>query len=78
MIVSKRLLTDKPISFTIKLDDDSPTHEFVMVAENMGTIPPNTALMIITAGNKRYEVSLTSTEQKNAMVVIEFDPGGKK
>lgn len=72
LIVSNKMLTDKPISFTIKTDENTPVHEFVMVAENLGTIPPNTALMIITAGGKRYELFLTSTEQKNAVVRIEY------
>jgi hypothetical protein len=45
-----------------------------MVAENLGSIPPNTSLMVITAGNKRYETSVTSTEQKNAVVILEYKP----
>jgi hypothetical protein len=45
-----------------------------MVAENLGSIPPNTALMVITAGAKRYELFITSTEQKNAVVVVEYKP----
>ena len=42
--------------------DDEDT--LVMVAENLGSIPPNTSLMIIQDGDKRYQVSITSTEQK--------------
>lgn len=72
LIVSNKKLTDKPISFTIKADENSPAHEFVMVAENLGSIPPNTSLMIVTAGSKRYELFVTSTEQKNAVVKIEY------
>lgn len=72
LIVSNKLLTDKPITFTIKADENSSVHEFVMVAENLGSIPPNTALMIVTAGEKRYELFLTSTEKKNAVVSIEY------
>ncbi len=72
LIVSNKMLTDKPITFTIKADENSPVHEFVMVAENLGSIPPNTSLMIITAGSKRYELFVTSTEQKNAVVRIEY------
>ena len=45
-----------------------------MVAENLGEIPPNSALMVITAGKKRYEVFLISNEQRNAKVVIEYKP----
>jgi len=72
LIVSNKKLTDKPIAFTIHADENSPVHEFVMVAENLGSIPPNTSLMIITAGGKRYELFVTSTEQKNAVVKIEY------
>ena len=72
LIVSNKMLTGKPISFTIKADESSPVHEFVMVAENLGSIPPNTALMVITAGEKRYELFVTSTEQKNAVVKIQY------
>ena len=74
LIVSNKTLTDKPISFTIKADENTPVHEFVMVAENLGTIPPNTALMIITAGIQRYELFVTSTEQKNAVVRVVYEP----
>ncbi len=74
LIISKKGLTDKAITFTIKSDENVSTHEFVMVAENLGSIPPNTALMVITAGTQRYELFLTSTEQKNAVVVVEYKP----
>jgi len=43
-----------------------------MVANNLGSIPPNTSIMIITANNKRYEVFISSSEQENAKVVIDL------
>ncbi|MBD0377213.1 MAG: hypothetical protein ICV51_16495 [Flavisolibacter sp.] len=43
-----------------------------MVAENLGSIPPNTSLMIITTGTQRYEVFISSTEQKNAKVAFDL------
>jgi hypothetical protein len=43
-----------------------------MVANNLGAIPPNTSLMIVTAKDKRYQVYITSTEQQNAKVVIDL------
>lgn len=67
-------LSYTPISLKIKCSKDEHRHELIMVAENLGEIPPNTALMVITAGKKRYEVFLTSTEEKNAKVVIEYTP----
>ncbi len=73
-VVKNGGLSYTPITLKIKMSKEDPRHEFIMVAENMGEIPPNTALMVITAGKKRYEVFLTSTEEKNAKVIIEYKP----
>ncbi|MBO9201654.1 MULTISPECIES: hypothetical protein [Niastella] len=73
LVLSKKRLTDKAIPLTITLDDTVNYHELVMVAENLGEIPPNTSLMVVKAGTKRYEVRITSTEQKNAVVVFKYE-----
>jgi type IV secretory pathway VirB9-like protein len=39
-----------------------------MVAENLGSIPPNTAMLVVTAGEKRYQLFLSSTTEKSARV----------
>ncbi|MFM7839869.1 MAG: hypothetical protein ACKO6K_09900, partial [Chitinophagaceae bacterium] len=74
LMLSNKRLTDKPLTVTFQLDDSQDTHELILVAENMGEIPPNTSLMIINAGSKQYEVRITSTEQKNAVVVFKYQP----
>lgn len=71
LLMNKRLST-KPISLTLKMDENNADHTLVMVAENMGRIPPNTSLMIVQDGDNRYQVSITSTEQKNAMVRFRY------
>jgi hypothetical protein len=43
-----------------------------MVADNLGTIPPNTSVMIITTATNRYELFISSNEQKNAKVVFDL------
>lgn len=68
LVLSKQRLTASPLVVNIKMDDNDAEHEIVMVADNLGRIPPNTSLMLVTAGDKRYEVRITSTEQKNAVV----------
>jgi hypothetical protein len=70
LIKSRARLSANAISFTISVNASEPYHEIIMVAENLGSIPPNTSVMIIKAGNERYEVFISSTEQKNAKVVI--------
>ena len=72
LIVSKALLSQNPVTVNITIDKDQPHHELVMVAENLGSIPPNTAVMIVTAGSKRHEVFISSTKQKNAKVVFDL------
>jgi hypothetical protein len=71
LIKSHMRLSDKPISFTIDVNASHPHHELIMVAENLGSIPPNTSVMIINTPGNRYEVFISSSRQKNAKV--EFD-----
>ncbi len=65
-------LSTKPITLTIKVNKNQPHHELVMVADNLGSIPPNTSLMIINANKKRYEVYISSSDKKNAKVIIDL------
>jgi len=65
-------LSQKPISFTIPIDATQPHHELIMVADNLGSIPPNTSVMIVTTPTNRYEVFISSTEQKNAKVILDL------
>jgi hypothetical protein len=75
LVLSKQRLTEKAIPLKIKLDDDNVYHELVMVAENLGEVPPNTSLMVVDAGKQTFEVRITSTEQKNAVVIFKYKAG---
>lgn len=68
LMVSRQRLSTEPISIQITLDPDKEDNELVMFAENLGTIPPNTALMIVTVAGKRYEVNISSSEQTSGTV----------
>ena len=72
LIRSHMRLSRKPISFTIGVNPSQPHHEIIMVAENLGSIPPNTSVMIINTLSDRYEVLISSSEQKNAKVVFDL------
>lgn len=58
----------EPIRFYVHVNDDETKNDLVMYAENLGQIPPNSAIMVITDSGHRYEVSLTSDYQKNAAI----------
>lgn len=75
LVVTRQRLTEKPISLKFILDENNISHELIMVAENLGEIPPNTSLMVVKAGSKQYEVRITSTEQKNAVVIFKYEKG---
>ena len=68
LIVANKKLTTKPLSIRIPLEELDDENELVMYADNLGSIPPNTALMIVTDGNKRYEVRITSDLQKSGTI----------
>lgn len=68
LIVSNQLLGLKPVTVRVRVDLEHPEQEVTMIGENLGTIPPNTALLIVTAGAKRYQLFLTSKGNKNAQV----------
>lgn len=72
LAINRAGISTQPVTLKIKVDKANPHHELVMVADNLGRIPPNTSLMIITAGKKRYEIFISSSEQKNAKILIDL------
>lgn len=73
LVLSAKRLTASPLIVKLKMDEDNSEHELVMVAENLGRIPPNTSLMIVESGEQRFDVRITSTEQKNAVVRFRYE-----
>ena len=69
--INKKMIGLKPLTFYVSLNKNvNPISHLRLVAENMGTIPPCTALMIVTTRSKRYEVHLSSNFNKNATVEL--------
>jgi hypothetical protein len=68
VIISHQRLGLKPITAYIRVDLNNTFHEVEMIAENLGSIPPNTAVLIITAGEEQHRLSLSSREEKSAKV----------
>ncbi len=72
LVLSSKRLTAAPLVIKFTIDEDNSDHELVMVAENLGRIPPNTSLMIVESGEQRFEARITSTQQKNAVVKFRY------
>jgi hypothetical protein len=61
-------LSDKPYIIRFAADELNETSELVMVAENLGAIPPNTSYMVAYINKQRYTANLESTEGSSAMI----------
>jgi hypothetical protein len=73
VVLTHQKLSDTATTTYVKIDLRNTFVEVEMIAENLGSIPPNTALLVVTAGNKRYQLFLSSTETKSARVRFLYD-----
>jgi hypothetical protein len=73
LIVDNKTLLKEPITLTVLANSANREHTFILVAENLGSIAPNTALMRITAGNQVYKLSVRTDLQTNAKIVFYYD-----
>lgn len=57
-------------AYTIKLaiSELDDINELTMVAENLGSIPPNTSYMVAIVNEQRYDAYLASSEGESAMI----------
>lgn len=67
-VVYHQMLKTQAVSLSVLVDQQKPVQEVVMVGENLGSIPPNTALMIVTTRTERYQLYLKADEKQNALV----------
>jgi hypothetical protein len=72
LIIDRKRITDKPLTYSFKVSEDEPEHIVTMVADNLGRIPPNTSLMLVYDGDKRHEVFISTNEQKNAVIRFRY------
>jgi len=73
LLLYRKMLTDRPLTLEFAALPGME-YELVMYADNLGDIPPNTALMMVTAGSRKIEAFLSSSEQKSAAVRFVYKP----
>jgi hypothetical protein len=75
LLVSKKRISTTPIELNLELDEYQTLHTLILYAENLGTIAPNTALVIVTtASGKRFQLYSSATLNQNAALVFEYKP----
>ena len=67
-VLANQQLSSRSLNMFLALDTLLEINELSMFADNLGRIPPNTALMIITDGINRYELYLSSSLTQNGAV----------
>ena len=62
------LLGGEPQTIKILSADLQDDNELVLVAENLGSIPPNTSYLVAIVGHKQYEARLFADEGTSALI----------
>ncbi|MBX9783362.1 MAG: hypothetical protein K2X48_08730 [Chitinophagaceae bacterium] len=70
LLLQKTEVSLQPFSFVISVNKEQPFHEIILFAENEGTVPPNTALLIIESKGTGYRLNLSSSLKTNEKVVV--------
>ncbi len=69
-IISKVKLTEVAAKRTIATNRNTDEIKVTLVAESLGSIPPNTGLLVIQDGDQRYNIRFSADMQTNASVII--------
>jgi hypothetical protein len=63
-------LTTNAVKKTIYTQDAGDSIQLIMYAETLGTLPPNTGLLIVYDGTDRYEIRFSGDMQKSSAIVF--------
>jgi hypothetical protein len=72
VIANKLSVSLKPFEITIPVDRQHDRHEIVLVAHNLGSIPPNTAMILIETQQHQYRLTASTDLGKNAMIIFRY------
>lgn len=70
VIMPKQGLSTKAIRKTIFLPPGTDSLQLIMYAENLGSIPPNTGLLVVQDGDVVYEIRFSADMNKNSAIVF--------
>lgn len=70
LIFAQQGLSTTAAKKTIHIPAGTDSVSLVMFAENLGSIPPNTGLLIVEDGERRYEVRFSADLSSNSKIVL--------
>ncbi|RYY91762.1 MAG: hypothetical protein EOO11_22245 [Chitinophagaceae bacterium] len=74
VVASRILVAVKSFEFTVAVSEGDPLHEITLIAHNVGSIPPNTASIIVEAGDERHRLTASTDLKRNAVIRIRYQP----
>lgn len=70
VIMPRQGLSTNAVRKTIYIDPSTDSIQLVMYAENLGSIAPNTGLLVVRDGKDLYEIRFSGDFQKNAAIIF--------
>lgn len=74
MMIDMNRISYKAVHFDLTFNENMKFHEIIVVANNLGSVPPNTALIKYKDAKLDEEVFINTDFTKNAKIIIEYRP----
>lgn len=74
MMIDMNRISYKAVHFDLTFNENLKFHEIIVVANNLGSVPPNTALIKYKDAKLDEEVFINTDFSKNAKIIIEYRP----
>jgi hypothetical protein len=74
LMQDRNRLSYKAIHFDLRFDEKHKSHEIFIIANNLGAVPPNTALLILKDARQTEEIPINTNLSQNAKLIIEYQP----
>ena len=74
MILDRMRLTYTPIRVDLEFNNGITEHEIIVVAHNLGIVPPNTALLVVKDKATKEEFFINTNFQTNAKIIVRYSP----
>ncbi|RYZ82519.1 MAG: hypothetical protein EOP04_21880 [Proteobacteria bacterium] len=71
VVLDRARISEKARILTLPVSRNG-VHSIDLFANNLGSIPPNTALLVIQAGKERYELHASYDFKTNARILVRF------
>jgi hypothetical protein len=71
VLISRYRITEKAREICIPLARNGSAHKVELFADNLGSIPPNTAVVVVLAGTERYEIHASFDLSTNATIILQ-------